>query len=235
MQVRLRHHHPRQDRHPEVELHQGALRRRLDRRTQLPPRQPAADRRDDLGTWAGELPELAGMHKSEVNDTKVFMRRQHDDVRLAYGRYVKEFPRQFIPWGTTNDLKYLKDPTGNRSFWPVVVTVPMIDTDACARARPVMGGSRSLAYRDMRAAHPSGDLPFLLSPAALGEAEEPAGRGAHRRMHEMWAQSFSIGWNRPALHAVPRVRHRRGGKFPDGEDQACLRVAFTRNQAVEFP
>ncbi len=72
-----------------------------------------------VGKWGLELPELSSLGKSDYNNAKAFMRRQHDDVRLAYARRVSVLPRQFVTWGTTNESVYLKDPTGNRSYWVV--------------------------------------------------------------------------------------------------------------------
>ncbi len=71
-----------------------------------------------------EVPELKGMRKAEIEHVKATLSRTHDRARRAYGRYTDEVPRQFILIGTTNTEKggecwYLKDPTGNRRFWPV--------------------------------------------------------------------------------------------------------------------
>lgn len=74
-----------------------------------------------------ELGELAGIGAKELGSVKAFASRQRDRARLAYGRTVTEVPRQFTVWGTTNDSEYLRDPTGNRRFWPL--TVGRIDLD----------------------------------------------------------------------------------------------------------
>ncbi|SDN90589.1 Predicted P-loop ATPase and inactivated derivatives [Lutimaribacter pacificus] len=73
------------------------------------------------GRWVIEAPELKGMRKSESETRKAFMSRQTDRGRLAYARTVSEVPRTCVFIGTTNDEKYLTDPTGNRRFWPVRV------------------------------------------------------------------------------------------------------------------
>lgn len=71
------------------------------------------------GKWIIELGELAAMKKSEVEQIKVFVSKQSDSYREAYGRRVSEFPRQCIFVGTTNESVFLRDHTGNRRFWPV--------------------------------------------------------------------------------------------------------------------
>lgn len=71
------------------------------------------------GSWIIELGELAGMRKTEIESIKHFITKRVDKFRPAYGRVVEEYPRQCVFFGTTNELEFLKDPTGNRRFWPV--------------------------------------------------------------------------------------------------------------------
>ena len=74
------------------------------------------------GNWIVEIAELAGMRKAEVEMVKAFVSRTHDNARMSYARRSTEVPRQFIAVATTNDEKFLKDPTGNRRFWPMRCT-----------------------------------------------------------------------------------------------------------------
>lgn len=71
------------------------------------------------GKWIVEAGELKGMRKGEVDALKSTLSRRSDRARLAYGRHPVELPRQCIIIGSTNSEHYLKDPTGNRRFWPV--------------------------------------------------------------------------------------------------------------------
>lgn len=72
-----------------------------------------------IGAWLVEIGELAGMRKAEVETIKLYISKQSDRFRPAYGRRLQEFPRQCIFIGTTNEAQFLKDATGNRRFWVV--------------------------------------------------------------------------------------------------------------------
>lgn len=71
------------------------------------------------GVWIMEVGELAGMRKAEAETIKLFISKQSDRFRAAYGRRVKDYPRQCVFIGTTNEQQFLKDMTGNRRFWVV--------------------------------------------------------------------------------------------------------------------
>ena len=72
------------------------------------------------GAWIIEIAELSAFRKSEVEAIKHFISKQKDDYRPAYARSPETFRRQCVFFGTTNNLEFLKDPTGNRRFWPVL-------------------------------------------------------------------------------------------------------------------
>jgi predicted P-loop ATPase len=72
------------------------------------------------GAWLIEISELSAFKKSEVEAIKHFVAKQKDTFRPSYARTPEDFPRQNIFFGTTNNLEFLKDPTGNRRFWPVL-------------------------------------------------------------------------------------------------------------------
>jgi predicted P-loop ATPase len=61
------------------------------------------------------------MTKPEVDEIKQFITKRADKYRVAYDRVVTDFPRKCVFFGTTNNFNFLKDPTGNRRFWPVVL------------------------------------------------------------------------------------------------------------------
>ena len=73
------------------------------------------------GSWIVELAELAATKRAEVETIKNFISKQEDTFRPAYGRNVVTRPRQCVFFGTTNEVEFLRDRTGNRRFWPITV------------------------------------------------------------------------------------------------------------------
>lgn len=73
------------------------------------------------GRWIVECAELKGLRNSDVEHLKSFLSRLSENARMAYGRMVKEQLRQCIMFGTTNAIRFLRDTTGNRRFWPIRV------------------------------------------------------------------------------------------------------------------
>lgn len=75
------------------------------------------------GTWINEIGELAAMSKYEAAQVKQFLSKRSDIYRAAYGRRTEEHPRRCVFFGTSNDVEFLRDYTGNRRFWPVDVGI----------------------------------------------------------------------------------------------------------------
>lgn len=84
--------------------------------------------------WIIELSELEPVTKAQSETLKAFISRQSDRCRLAYERHIRDFPRQCIFIGTTNNSTYLKDETGGRRFWPVKLN-GFIDLEKLAKDR----------------------------------------------------------------------------------------------------
>jgi putative DNA primase/helicase len=85
------------------------------------------------GSIIVELAELAGFNKKDDEEIKRWITLQHDDCRLPYARTTTRFSRQFVLAATTNGYEYLKDPTGNRRYWPMKSNA--IDLDALKKDR----------------------------------------------------------------------------------------------------
>jgi putative DNA primase/helicase len=125
------------------------------------------------GNWIMELPELVSMTRSEVEPAKAFLSARRTRVRLAYERHAATYKRQCVFIGTTNNIDFLKDDTGNRRFWPVHVEVPLIDTDLLKRNLAQLWAEAYAMYVQMRKENPTGPLPLYLQgkEAALFAAD----------------------------------------------------------------
>ena len=73
------------------------------------------------GVWIMEIGELSALKKAESEAIKLFISKQEDIFRAAYHRHIKVNRRQCVFCGTTNEHMFLRDPTGNRRFWPVML------------------------------------------------------------------------------------------------------------------
>lgn len=71
------------------------------------------------GKWVIELAELAAVRRAELEGVKAFLSRSADVFRAPYARRTNTVERQSVFLATTNESEYLRDPTGNRRFWPV--------------------------------------------------------------------------------------------------------------------
>jgi predicted P-loop ATPase len=117
------------------------------------------------GSWILEIPELGGFVRADVRHVKAFISRRSDKVRLAYAKRAQEYHRQCVFIGSTNDVTFLKDDTGNRRFWPIICTVDGIDTDRLQGEVDQLWAEALVMYRAMRAAQPKGTLPLYLTDA----------------------------------------------------------------------
>lgn len=121
------------------------------------------------GVIIAELSELAGMQRGEVETIKAFVATRSDHFREKFGRYASDFPRTVSFIGTTNDPNFLKDPTGNRRWWPVTLNGP-IDIDRLRAILPQLLGEAVHRVQ-------TGEVWYMVAEKALEQAE--AIRAAH--------------------------------------------------------
>lgn len=76
-----------------------------------------------IGQWIMEIAEMNATKKADVDAIKHFITKQEDIFRLPYARRAAVVKRQNIFIGTTNDREFLRDKTGNRRFWPVLIRI----------------------------------------------------------------------------------------------------------------
>jgi putative DNA primase/helicase len=189
------------------------------------------------GIWGLEFPELAAFYKSDHNDAKQFLSAKEDRVRMAYDRRVSVFPRQATFWGTTNDHKYLKDPTGNRRWWPMIICVEEIDTDRLAANRDQIWAEAMAIYREMRAAQPTGKLPlYLRSPEAQAEATHLQTEARTRLLFEDWADQIAEWLDTPVSLQQIHNEYGMGERMPDAaaEKTQVLRMVFRVKDAARY-
>lgn len=88
----------------------------------------------DLSRFAiAELSELHHM-AADADRFKAFLTTSVGYVRAAYATSAKAWPRRGVLAGTTNSEQgFLTDPSGNRRFWPVKVS--LCDVDSISRDR----------------------------------------------------------------------------------------------------
>ena len=97
------------------------------------------------GAWIVEIAELQAFNRSEQNTIKAFLTRDEDRVRPPYGRHFVRLRRQCAFAGTTNDLQFLRDPSGSRRYWPV--TVGDVRLDRLREARDQLWAEAVQAFR----------------------------------------------------------------------------------------
>jgi predicted P-loop ATPase len=74
---------------------------------------------DMAGVWLGEIAELSGMRKTDIERIKSILSTTTRRFRAPYGHAVETHARRGVFAGTTNADNYLADDTGGRRFWPV--------------------------------------------------------------------------------------------------------------------
>ena len=118
------------------------------------------------GIWIYLMDELDSLRKGETTKVKNFISSPKDHYRQSYGRAARDFYRQNVFAGTTNEREYLVDKTGNRRIWPFKV-IGTIDLVALARDRDLLWAEALHRYADGERWHV--DTPEL---RALCEAEQ---------------------------------------------------------------
>lgn len=114
------------------------------------------------GKWVIEMAELDAMKNQELTRIKAFLTSSKDSYRPSYGKRTRDYPRQTIFAGTTNEDKYLQDLTGNRRFWPV--SAGEIRVDELTRDRDQLWAEAFQAFQ--------GGANWWLDTDALVEAAE---------------------------------------------------------------
>jgi putative DNA primase/helicase len=97
------------------------------------------------GKWGVELSELDSISRGELSKIKAVLTKRIDTYRESFGRHTRDYPRQCVFAGTTEEDQYLKDDRGNRRFLPVATGI--IKLGAVARERTQLWGEAAWRYR----------------------------------------------------------------------------------------
>ncbi|MGI8502054.1 MAG: VapE domain-containing protein [Hassallia sp.] len=97
--------------------------------------------------WGLEWAEFETVYKrKDVSSLKKFMTTKIDPIRTPYARSLKEYPRQSVLVGSTNEQEILSDPTGSRRFWIVPVS-KRIPTNQLEEERDKIWAAAYALYR----------------------------------------------------------------------------------------
>jgi putative DNA primase/helicase len=121
--------------------------------------------------WFLEMAEITGIKRSDSEMQKAFITRTTETVRLSYDRRAREFPRQCVFVGTTNEHTFLTA-NQNRRFWPIKLVVDVIDNDKLRENLDQMWAEALVEFKK-RLADAKGDtqrIYFGLSDKAVVEA-----------------------------------------------------------------
>lgn len=108
------------------------------------------------GCWLYEIGELDAFNRTEATRTKAFVSSQVDRFRAPYERAPRDWPRQTVFVGTTNQDEYFKDTTGNTRYWPLrVEEAEPINLDGLAAVRDQLFAEAVALYKRGERWHPT--------------------------------------------------------------------------------
>jgi hypothetical protein len=131
-----------------------------------------------LYEW-GEVEKIT----SKRNDASIksFLSQQSDKFRKPYAASTEEVPRSMIFIGTTNDERFLTDPTGNRRWFVVTLPANQLNLEWLRAHRDQLWAEAVVAHR--------ADEPSWLAP---DEMEQQAALLADAHMEEdSWFEAIS--------------------------------------------
>jgi predicted P-loop ATPase len=208
------------------------------------------------GKWIIEAAELSGIRKADAEHLKATLSRRVDRGRLAYGRLPTEVPRQFIVVGSINKTEYLRDTTGNRRFWPILIK--QFDLDALRRDRDQLWAEAAVceakgeSIRLARELWPEAakeqqqrlaDDPFVavlathighlegkIKAADVWEILNLHGAQLTQDIYARAAEAMKrIGWERPNKAGILRFDGRPMAAYVRGDSQKTIEVVRDRD------
>ncbi len=108
------------------------------------------------GKMLYEIAELDAFNRAETTRIKSFISSPVDRFRAPYERSPRDWPRQTVFVGTTNQSQYFKDQTGNSRYWPLQVKEG-VDIDGLAMIRDQLFAEAVARFRSGERWHPTRD------------------------------------------------------------------------------
>jgi hypothetical protein len=175
-------------------------------------------------SWIVELAELDSLRKSDRELIKAFLTQRWDKYRPPFGADMIKSPRRCVFVGSTNEKRYLTDPTGARRFWPVKCGVNGdIDMNGLLRDHDLLWGEAVaiyFAHLSCPACHASTDTVRGQKPRCADhrwwldkKEEKEAARDAGEREEDApwmaWSDKIIEWWKnlkiRPATMTVNQI------------------------------
>lgn len=99
------------------------------------------------GKLVAELAELSGLRSREIEHTKAFLARTHEDWVPKFKEHSFKYARRNLFTGTTNEDEFLDDTTGARRFLPLRVD-GFVDVEAIVRDREQLWAEAAAVFSD---------------------------------------------------------------------------------------
>ena len=108
------------------------------------------------GKWLIEIGELSSFGKADTIRLKEFLSQTTERYVAKHARNEVSEPRQVVFVGTTNKEAYLRDETGDRRYWPAVVS--KVALSALAAIRDQLFAEACVLFRAGEKWHPDRDF-----------------------------------------------------------------------------
>lgn len=98
--------------------------------------------------WCLEWGEFETVYKrKDVEELKRFLAKKTETFRTPYDRLPMDYKRGFVFVGTTNQTEVLNDPTGDRRFWIIPVSLSKIPVEAVQFSRDKIWAAANALYK----------------------------------------------------------------------------------------